>query len=246
MPESRGRRVWEETELIQVLALYCQLPFGRMHRGNPAVVAFAESLDRTPSAVALKLVNFASFDPALQARGIRGMSNSSRLDREVWDRYYGHWDTLATVEIAECSVAPEWEPRRTTAQRMTAVRVGQGFFRNAVLSAYEGACCVTGISAPGLLRASHIVPWSVSESQRLDPANGLCLNALHDAAFDTGLITVDADHRVLVSPSIRSAMPPVAYTEYFARYAGETIRLPERYRPNPDALRYHVEHVFIA
>lgn len=245
MPESSNRRNWTESELLTVLSLYCQLPFGRMHRNNPAVVQFAQALGRTPGSVALKLVNFASFDPALQARGIRGMSNSSHLDREIWDRYFGRWEELSAIEIAERSVTPQWEPRPTTAQRLTSVRLGQGFFRNAVLSAYEGACCITGIATPGLLRGSHIVPWAASESQRLDPANGVCLNALHDAAFDTGLIAIDTDYRLLVSASIRSMGHETAYADYFIRYAGKPIRVPERFIPDPECLRYHLQHVFI-
>lgn len=173
------------------------------------------------------------------------MSNASRLDRVVWDRFYRNWDTLASVETAEQVVSEQWTTRATSAARTVIARLGQGFFRNAVLSAYEGACCITGIHAPSLLRASHIMPWSVSEKRRLDPSNGICLNALHDAAFDEGLIGFDNDLRVHVSGSARTAMPPSTYADYFARYDGKLIRTPERFAPDTECLRYHLEHVFI-
>jgi putative restriction endonuclease len=245
MPRSADHRIWTEEELVQVLSLYCQIPFGQMHSRNPVVIRFAESLRRTPGSVAYKLVNFASFDPALRARGVRGMSNASRLDRTVWDCFFGHWDTLASVDRAAQVVAEAWTGRITSTERITTVRVGQSFFRNTVLAAYQGKCCITGIGAPPLLRASHIIPWSVDESRRLDPNNGLCLNALHDAAFDAGLIGVDEDLCVTVSKSARDAMPQIAYADFFARYEGKKISVPERFLPNLECLRYHLEHVFI-
>jgi putative restriction endonuclease len=245
MPEPTPRRLWTESELVQVLALYCQIPFGKMHSSNPAVAKFAELLGRSPSSIALKLVNFASFDPDLQARGIRGMSNSSRLDREVWDRYFGKWSELAKVDIAENSIASQWESPITSKQRLVTVRVGQGFFRNAVLAAYDGACCITGMTCPSLLRASHIIPWAASESHRINPSNGLCLNALHDAAFDAGLLGFDDSLRVIISSTIRDSMPPEASADYFARYEGKAIRTPERFAPSAECLRFHREHIFM-
>ncbi|MFN9133049.1 MAG: HNH endonuclease, partial [Phycisphaerales bacterium] len=64
------RRAWNRDQLVRTLALYCQIPFGKMHSRNPAVVAVAGVIGRTPSAVALKLVNFASLDPELRGRGV--------------------------------------------------------------------------------------------------------------------------------------------------------------------------------
>src|SRR5690349_17363039 len=108
MPESGNRRNWAEDELVKVLSLYCQLAFGQMHARNPLVIHFAEELNRSPASIALKLVNFASFDPALRARGTRGMSNTSRLDRVVWDRFYGNWNALASAKLADRVVSEQW------------------------------------------------------------------------------------------------------------------------------------------
>lgn len=63
-----------------------------------------------------------------------------------------------------------------------------------------GACCLTGIVIPALLTASHIKPWAAATpSERLMSSNGIPLNALHDRAFDRGLITLDDRYRVVVS-----------------------------------------------
>ena len=49
--------------------LYCQLPFGKLHRVTNDIVELAEMIGRTPSAVSLKLVNLASLDPAIRNSG---------------------------------------------------------------------------------------------------------------------------------------------------------------------------------
>jgi HNH endonuclease len=245
MAKSQPKKLWTEKELVAVLSLYCQLHFGQMHSRNRAVQELSKSLNRTPSSVALKLVNFASLDPALRNRGIRGMSNVSHLDRKIWDDFYGKWPTLASIIISERAGARLWGPRATSMERLVTTRLGQGFFRNTVLAAYEGKCCITGITAPELLRASHIVPWAVSEKRRTDPTNGLCLNALHDAAFDRGLIAVDGELKVRVSMTARQAMPADVFGNFFGQYENTAICMPQRFNPDAEALRYHLQNVFI-
>ena len=81
-------------------------------------------------------------------------------------------------------------------------RVNQDYFRSVLLSNYGGACYLTGIDIPALLTASHIEPWAAATpSKRLMLSNGLLLNALHDRAFDRGLIVLDDRYRVVVSPA---------------------------------------------
>ncbi len=127
------------------------------------------------------------------------------------------------------------------------IRVNQDKFRNSILSAYGGSCCVTGIAEPKLLRASHIKPWADSTAiEKTDVRNGLCLNALHDAAFDAGLITVEpSGFGIRLSPKIEDCMPQAIYDEYFRRYDGKQISLPsEEAYPNPEYLDYHRMHIF--
>lgn len=66
-----GQKSWTWDELILAIDLYCNFPFGKMHRLNPDVIELASVLGRTPSAVAYKLGDLASLDPSLKARGIR-------------------------------------------------------------------------------------------------------------------------------------------------------------------------------
>ncbi|WP_242333329.1 HNH endonuclease [Anaeromyxobacter sp. SG66] len=95
-------------------------------------------------------------------------------------------------------------PRTTEAQRLVVQRVGQDLFRAGLVEYWEGRCAVTGVAIPELLRASHIKPWAVCETdaERLDVFNGLLLAANYDAAFDAGLVTFDDDGRLVRSRQV--------------------------------------------
>jgi len=147
-----------------------------MHARCAAVVELAARIHRTPAAVAMKLGNYASLDPAHKARGIGGLPHVAALDRELWDEFHNRWEVLADADLAPASAEDDHTPAAETETTSTVRRrIGQSFFRGCVLGAYESKCCLTGIAAPELLRASHIIPWSKSEARRLDPHNGLCL-----------------------------------------------------------------------
>jgi hypothetical protein len=82
-------------------------------------------------------------------------------------------------------------------------RVGQGRFRDALMSLWGGRCAVTGLDLPLLLRASHIKPWRDSDNrERLDVYNGLLLSPAYDAAFDAGLVTFAEDGRMVISSEL--------------------------------------------
>lgn len=95
----------------------------------------------------------------------------------------------------------------TEVERIVKERVGQSYFRRALMDYWNGRCPVTGISDDALLRASHIVPWAEcrSDDERLDVFNGLLLAAHWDAAFDRGLVSFDDDGRALVQPVLSDA-----------------------------------------
>ena len=76
-----GKR-WTSDELLVALNFYHKLTFGQLHARQPAIIALAEKLGRSSNSVAMKLCNFASLDPALKLRGIKGLEGASALDRE--------------------------------------------------------------------------------------------------------------------------------------------------------------------
>jgi putative restriction endonuclease len=93
------------------------------------------------------------------------------------------------------------KPDNTEVERLVRQRVGQDVFREALERYWQGRCPVTGISDRALLRASHIRPWAMcdSDEQRLDVFNGILLTAHVDAAFDAALMTFDPNGRPLLS-----------------------------------------------
>jgi hypothetical protein len=261
-----SRRGWSRDELVVAFNLYCKLRFGQCHGRNPHVVALAKALGRTPGAVAMKLCNFASLDPTHQRRGIAGLGNASQADRQVWDEFNTDWDRLAPESEAAFRAllgdraaemagegGPSSEPEvvapsaeRTETQRPQKVRLGQAFFRAAVLASYNDRCCICLLLCRALLVASHIVPWAVRPELRLDPRNGLCLCALHDKAFDRRLISVDPEFRVLLSRSIEDQMPHPVIEHLFIAFRGQPIHLPDKFRPGPEHLEYHRTKLFQA
>ena len=249
-----ARRQWSRTELLLAFNLYCKTPFGKIHIRNPQIIELAALLGRTPSAVSWKLANFSRLDTALKARNIAGAGHGAKADIGIWNEFHGNWEKLA-LESEEClnrlkggSLQPvELEDHFPPGQNLVAavkVRINQAFFRSAILAAYGSACCVTGISTPQLLIASHIVPWAIDEPNRTNPRNGLCLNAIHDRAFDAGLMTVTTDYRVKISSSLMSSDLP-AIQEIFQEYEGKRITLPDRFVPQPEFLQFHSSNVFL-
>lgn len=251
-----GQKLWKREELILAINLYCKLPFGKFHRNNPEVIRLANIIGRTPSSVGLKLGNFASFDANLKARGIKGASNASKLDKEIWDEFNTDWSRLAfesevlLAKYAGQSIEKSSDidmtdfPIGMDRQAMVKQRVNQSFFRVTILTAYNHRCCITGFSIPELLVASHIIPWSKDEKNRLNPHNGICLNAVHDKAFDRGLITITADYKMKVSGAVYDKDNDAAVKDFFLKYQDSPIHQPDRFLPSKEFLDYHATHIF--
>ena len=249
------RKNWTREEEIIVFNLYCKIPFQRSSKNHPDVIKIANIIGRSPSAVNMKIGNFGSFDETLKKQGIVGLTNASRLDKELWYEFNGRWDELAfeserlialrlgkdiEAEQEESSI-PLGAVREVTVKQ----RVNQSFFRKAVLTAYNSACCITGLSNSQLLIASHIKPWSASsEVEKTNPRNGLCLNALHDKAFDKGFLTVTPDHVIHISSDISDIYEGNVVERFFTVYDGKQIILPEKFAPMSEFLQYHNDVVF--
>jgi len=232
-----------------------------MHARNPKIIEVAKLVGRTPSSLAMKLVNFASMDPAHQNRGVKGLSGHSRSDEQVWTEFHDDWDKMTVLsearlqglEAAKERTAPmvsEFEaayvPRDipTEAAAIVKVRTMQSFFRKAVLAAYDYKCCLTGNPVEDLLVASHILPWSDFPQHRLNPRNGLCLAAHFDRAFDRRLITFDSEMRLVLSPVLKRHLPNPAIELEFARREGQRLTCPDRFMPDADFLAYHRDRMF--
>src|SRR5882672_5111027 len=94
MPKASSVRWTREHSLI-ALNLYRKLLFGQFHHNNPVIMDVASRMGRSPSSLAMKLSNLASLDPVQRARGIKGLSGASKQDREMWNEFHSHLESLA-------------------------------------------------------------------------------------------------------------------------------------------------------
>ncbi|WP_026103320.1 HNH endonuclease [Pseudanabaena sp. PCC 6802] len=266
---AKGRR-WSKNELIIAMNLYCKLPFGQLDHRTPIIIEIAKKLGRTPSSLAMKLSNFASLDPTLQERGIKGLQGASQADREIWQEFNENWeelgaeseklfqalfeDTILGISFPTSSEHKTAKPQKVVGKQPTGsteteatmkVRVGQDFFRQTVLANYNGRCCITGNPVPELLTASHILPWSKYPEHRLNPHNGLCLSKTQDAAFDRGLIAVDENYRLILSSYLQNFLPEPSLEQNFVAYCGQQLLLPEKFQPDLEFLKRHRDEIFL-
>ena len=231
-------KLWTRDETLVAFNLYCRTPFGRLWDGNPEIVEVAAKLGRTPGSVGMKCCNLASLDPSHQKRGVGGLKNVSRLDREIFADFLADPESIAlaaeeayarvmSIDLRQ-SPTVEWEDvQGLDRQAITKVRVNQHFFRSLILASYRSQCAVCELPIPELLVASHIVPWSVNPALRMNPTNGICLCSLHDRAFDTGILSITPQYTVTIRDDILALTQPESVA-MVCRYAQRALRLPER------------------
>jgi putative restriction endonuclease len=243
--------------MILTLALYFQLPFGRLNHTTPEVRELARLMNRTENAVALRLVNFAACDPYIINSGRTGMPGGLSVCMPYWEEFVDNKEKLfleAQRIKAHLLNKPIEETLHLTQRDMEGKeidtiikqRVNQTAFRSMILSNYEERCAITGINIPDLLVASHIIPWAESTSnQKLNPENGICLSALYDKAFDRGLITISPDnYTICLSSALREYETQNYFSKHFGHIAGQKLIMPIEHRPNRDYLAYHRDKIF--
>lgn len=269
--ENRTGKVWTQDEIIVALCLYYKLASGTFSgTREQAIDGVASILGRSHASVEFKLSNLSACDDTSK---ITGLTNINKYDKIIFDKYFLHIDQLfkdGSNIIKNSSqsfdrsknVLTEDNPymednydssdklNQTDANysgeetiRLVKTREKQWAFRTKLLSTYEHRCCISGISQPELLIASHIIPWADNKEKRLDPSNGLLLNALLDRAFDKGLITFDAtDLSLKISDRLKDAKS----LDYLNQYRGAVLTKPrnERATPSKENLEYHNDIIF--
>lgn len=111
----------------------------------------------------------------------------------------------------------------------------QRVFAQKVKSNYGWQCALTGIKTPAFLIASHIVPWSVDEAIRLDPANGICLSTFVDRAFEHGYIFIQDNLTVRVDWNRVGDDKQLAVL--LAPFDGATLNSPSAHPPKAEYLQ---------
>lgn len=165
--------------------------------------------------------------------------------------YVGGWnrETLkASIGFGDPSAYdesrfPDTEPARRYALRTVQQRLHQASFRQAVITAYDGRCALSGLPEPLLLDAAHIVSDKHEVLGQPVVPNGIPLSKIHHAAFDAHLIGIDPDFRMHVSARLLDQKDG-PMLEAIKQLDKQIIRLPPRVQDRPDrdrlAMRYDV------
>lgn len=244
---------WTREQTIVALNLYCKIPFKNSSARHPLVQEYAKLLDRTPAALNFKIGNLGSFDPVLRAKGIVGLVHTSKMDEIVWNEFFDNPEKLAyesekiiadlrhlTVEEStgiDLNELPEGSERMA----ITRQRINQQFFRNAVLCSYEERCCITGISHHNLLDACHISSWRDDVKNRTNPKNGLCMNPLFHRAYDSFIIAITPDYKIMISDQMFDGTKDEHFLDYLRQVQGRNIIMPEKFSPDKDLLAKHYQ-----
>ncbi|MES2573977.1 MAG: HNH endonuclease [Bacteroidota bacterium] len=251
-------RLWTKEELILAFNLYLKIEFGKTHARNPQIIELANLIDRTPSSIVMRLGNFASVDPYHQERGVGGLKNGMNQVQPIWNEFFNNQEELIFLseqilaKKQNTSIENKYQDvlfdlkglKGETVIREVKTRVNQCVFRQMVLTNYTTKCAITGIDIPELLLASHIIPWSKNEKERLNPENGICLSALYDKAFDKGLIGINSNYQVVLSTGLKNKKGTSFYQSHFASIENQRIIDGIKYLPRKEFLEYHLDTIF--
>ena len=249
---------WTREETIIAFNVYCKIPFKSSSKNNPIIIKYAKLIGRSPSALNMKVGNIGRLDPELRNHGIVGLSHGSKVEENVWDEFNGNWEKLAyesellisqysnkkIEDNADLNLDVDNIPIGKEREAIIKQRVNQSFFRSTILSSYNFRCCITGLHYSDLLIASHIIPWSKNEKHRLNPRNGICLNAMHDKAFDKGYLTITPDYRVKISPEMYDFNTDNSVIDLFLKYDNKSINPPDKFLPTKEFLDFHYQNIF--
>lgn len=229
-----------------------------MHTRTPEIIEMANLIGRTVNSIAIRLTNFAACDPYHQDRGVKGMVGGIKQCQPIWDEFFGNKELLIfesenilaqkenlTIESKFDEILFDIKDLKGEMKlREVKTRVNQNVFRQIVVANYSGKCAITGIDLQELLFASHIIPWSKNEEERLNPENGICLSALYDKAFDKGLIAVNESYHILISDKLKKKKQADYYGKYFAPIENQLLISPQRYFPKKEFIQYHLDEIF--
>lgn len=251
------RNNWTYEEHVLAYNLYCKITFTKINSNYEPIKDLALLIGRTSGSVAMKMANFARLDPFHKARNVSGLSQGAKGEEIVWNEFNNDWNELAyksesilakykhnSIEESSNIITDDLPPAGKERETIIKARVNQSFFRKAVIASYNNKCCITNLAIPELLVAGHIIPWSIGIDYRTNPANGLCLNALHDKLFDKGLMTITPDYKIKYSKKLLEEIEQREFKSFFFPYENSVIRLPQKFSPVKEFLEFHNLNIF--
>jgi len=259
------RRIWSRNEFILVMNLYTKIRYGQFNARNPEVIKLAKLLNRTPGAVAYKLVHFSGLDPYHRNRGLKGLANPGNNAIEIYNEFKNNWDDMlyeSEVLLAnyqnktiEEAILNKEEINKLNAdiltgkqgidiKRLVKTRVNQSLFRKVIIANYSNTCAICGLNIESLLIASHIIKWSDDKPQRLNPENGLCLCSIHDRAYEIGFLGITGTYKIILSNELKQVTDKETLNALFIRHENKSIILPDKFYPDALFLEQHLNSTF--
>jgi len=126
------------------------------------------------------------------------------------------------------------------------VFVRGGLFKRTVPKIYDFTCSISGMKITSthsvqMIDACHIYPFSLSNDDTVP--NGIALSPNLHRAFDRGLITINSDYIVRVSPSVSENNSIFSLSQF----EGKQISLPKKlsWYPSIEYLNWHNKEVFL-
>ena len=170
------------------------------------------------------------------------------LYQAIIPTYISGWDANALkaqivfgIQDQADYVAPESVSERRYALQTVKQRLHQASFREAVITAYNGRCALSGLPEQRLLDAAHIISDKDERLGQPVVPNGLPLSKIHHAAFDAHLIGIDPDYRLHVSERLLD-LHDGPMLDALKQLDGGMLYLPTRAKDYPDrdrlSLRY--------
>jgi putative restriction endonuclease len=257
------RVIWTREEFMLVMNLYTKIPYGQFNARNTEVIKLANLINRTPGAVAYKLVHFSGLDPYHKNRGIKGLANPGNNAIKIYNEFQENWSEMIyeseilLAKLQKQNINDIHNENTTPFDKdiligkigedknaLTKIRVNQSVFRKVIVNNYFQSCAICGLNIPELLIASHILKWSENKEERLNPTNGICLCGIHDKAFELGYIGINTDYKILISKKLEKIKDNETHTALFKRHENSSILLPDKYFPNVNFLESHLSKVF--
>lgn len=238
--------LWSEDELIVVCHIY---RMDNLKYDNKVRLAVLET-GRSEGSIKRRFGNY----QFIETDGEKGLSNGGRNVERIWSMFedspngmdskvrsildsglvgsLSNSDSEQAVEVGVMDM--EGGYREYTAK----FRVNQDKLRRATLECAGNRCCITDISEPTMLVASHIKPWSrCTPREKTDVHNALCLNRFHENLFDGYRMTVNDSMEVIYDPKLEQVLPERVYRNFIKEY--NIIKVNDSNRPGEDYLRYH-------
>lgn len=119
-------------------------------------------------------------------------------------------------------------------------------FKKTIPKVYDYTCSISGLKVESthkiqMIDACHIHPFSISKDDTV--TNGITLSPTLHRAFDRGLITINSNFVVRVSPTIIREESNFTMSQF----DGRNIILPEneKFYPSQESLIWHNKEVFL-